>query len=529
MRKKILSIALFSVLMLSVCACKNNKVAQELEGDNSKINVELSTEEPTPEELVRGLENITASKDMCIDISTDFGAKISINAEADGVSATADMNAALTVDMKKDKDTVSVEGKLLINALDEEVTQPLNMWLQLSDNEYTVYQYDQDYEKWTRETGDIEDLIEGFEELKAENKKMSLTDVLADMKLTSNDNTYEVVANVDMEKLNETLKSLDELEFEYLESDSDIKLEDMNVSVTMIFHKSSKNIKEIIVELKTDAIEIDNVILSVDEVKLTIKINEISEETAIEIPEDIVEEAVASGQLGLEEIETEEYREEESKNIPEKTTGINANADWKNFSVVIDNKLITIPCDYNKIAEAMGADIKESQKESFLDSGYYALCNMYKDNNLALYIQVSNDTDEMIKYNDGSVIDISQTKYQVEKGAKVVTFPGGLVVGQEIEESKLIELFGEPDKTYEYQSDDSDYWSKEYRWCMDKTWTTTNNYEINVVKGVIDQISINHTYQFFRIMRGNPRFMSKACVIAHVPYGCAEMKAQVKE
>ena len=67
-----------------------------------------------------------------------------------------------------------------------------------------------------------------------------------------------------------------------------------------------------------------------------------------------------------------------------------------------------------------------------------------------------------------------------------IIFPGGLKVGDSITDAKLTELFGVPNDSKDYSG------SKQYTYLSDTTWTTTNNFKISVVDGVIDEIQLDH-------------------------------------
>ena len=115
---------------------------------------------------------------------------------------------------------------------------------------------------------------------------------------------------------------------------------------------------------------------------------------------------------------------------------------------------------------------------------------MYKNDKLALYTEVLNDTENPMLYTNCKITRVSQTKYQVSQGATPIIFPGGLKAGDSITEDKIIELFGSPDDKDNYTNDN--YVSNTYKYVEDKTWTTTNNFEITVVNGIIDQIELDH-------------------------------------
>lgn len=165
-------------------------------------------------------------------------------------------------------------------------------------------------------------------------------------------------------------------------------------------------------------------------------------------------------------------------------------SEWTNYEIIINNENITLPCSYETLSTKTIATMNDASALSYLQPNYYSLVNLYKDGNLVLYTEIFNDTDTNILYTQGKVTRVSQTKYHITMGATEITFPGNLKAGQEITKEQLIELFGEPSNEYNYTSDG--YISDKYSYYSDSIFTTTNYYEIVVVNGVIDQITLDH-------------------------------------
>lgn len=164
--------------------------------------------------------------------------------------------------------------------------------------------------------------------------------------------------------------------------------------------------------------------------------------------------------------------------------------DWKEYKVTVNDKTLTLPTTYNELSTATSFSLKSADTKSYLEKDYYTLINMYKNEKLALHIEVLNDTEEDKLYTDCKITRISQTKYQVSQGADVISFPGNLKAGEKITEAKIIELLGEPNDVKEYSSDG--YESKTYKYYENSSWTTTNHYEITVVNGIIDQLQLDN-------------------------------------
>lgn len=198
------------------------------------------------------------------------------------------------------------------------------------------------------------------------------------------------------------------------------------------------------------------------------------------------------------ELGNQQIVDENNDNVDSDNEGNNGNEvisgnvanDWKEYEVLVNNKSIVLPATYEELSGATGFTLKSSDLSSYVQGGYYVLLNMYKNDKLALHVEVLNDTDGDLLYTDCKVTRVSQTKYQVSQGADVVVFPGGLKVGDSITEAKIIELFGTPNDIDEYSSDG--YESRTYKYVENSNFTTTNNYVIKVFNGEINELQLDN-------------------------------------
>lgn len=85
----------------------------------------------------------------------------------------------------------------------------------------------------------------------------------------------------------------------------------------------------------------------------------------------------------------------------------NSNTNWKNYELSVNNVTLKLPCTYNDLSYATLAAMKDVDLNSTLAINYYALVNMYKENKLALSIEILNDTGANIVYKDGKVTRVS--------------------------------------------------------------------------------------------------------------------------
>ena len=174
----------------------------------------------------------------------------------------------------------------------------------------------------------------------------------------------------------------------------------------------------------------------------------------------------------------------------EENKDIDVSNDSDVYEFIVNGYEIELPCSYDDLKKATGFSMKSSDENSVLSNNYYTIVNMYKNDKLALYTEILNDTGGDAKYTEGKITRVSQSKYQVSNGADKIVFPGGLTAGEEITIDKIKELFGEPTDTNEYSSDG--YESLTYTYNADTSWTTTNYFEIKVVNGVIDEITLDN-------------------------------------
>ena len=177
--------------------------------------------------------------------------------------------------------------------------------------------------------------------------------------------------------------------------------------------------------------------------------------------------------------------------VNSKTTTTNTiNNNWKDYTISINGKTLSLPVSYEELKNASGFSIKSVYDNTTIPTKHYVLANLYKDDKLAVSVELTNKTDSDLKYVDSSVTRISQDKFSTEQtGIENVIFPGNLKTGMNITKEEIFKLFGEIE-VKEYKSDN--YVSETYKYTSDDTWKTLNYYEIRVVNGVIDSLTLDH-------------------------------------
>lgn len=182
--------------------------------------------------------------------------------------------------------------------------------------------------------------------------------------------------------------------------------------------------------------------------------------------------------------------------VNSKTTTTNTNTtktinnNWKDYTISINGKILSLPVSYEELKNASGFSIKSVYDNTTIPTKHYVLASLYKDDKLAVSAVLTNKTDSDLKYVDSSVTRISQDKYSTKQnGIENVIFPGNLKTGMNITKEQIFKLFGEIE-VMEYKSDN--YVTETYRYTSNDTWTTSNYYEIRVVNGVIDSLTLDH-------------------------------------
>ena len=164
---------------------------------------------------------------------------------------------------------------------------------------------------------------------------------------------------------------------------------------------------------------------------------------------------------------------------------------WKDYQVSINGTVLTLPCTYSELNSVTGAELKSSEVKSYIQSGYYTTASLYKDDSLVMYIELSNSTEEDQLYTDCMVTKIGYSQYTDKNLDADIVFCGNLQVGQTMTVDDIKAILGEPQDSYEYT--DTDYISTTLRYEDENIWMSSyNSYNITIVNGVIDDISLKH-------------------------------------
>lgn len=165
--------------------------------------------------------------------------------------------------------------------------------------------------------------------------------------------------------------------------------------------------------------------------------------------------------------------------------------EWKDYQIGISGKTYKIPMTYKELSTATGFTIKDTYSNTTIPTKHYTSVNLYMNDKLALYTEITNNTGTDMKYTDGMVTRVTQTMYQASNGAEKIIFPGGIKVGDTITETEINLLYGTPNDVKTYGT------STQYIYLSDTTWTTTDNFKITVKDGVIDEIQLDNRSAVF--------------------------------
>jgi len=169
----------------------------------------------------------------------------------------------------------------------------------------------------------------------------------------------------------------------------------------------------------------------------------------------------------------------------------NSSTDWKSYEVVINGTKIVLSTTYANLNQITGFAMKSSDAKLYLSNNNITFVDLYKNDNSALIIDIINDTGMDALYTDCKVVRVTQTNYQVSKGADLVYFPGNLKVGESITKDKLIELFGTPTDIYEYISEGDE--TITYKYAENSNYNTHNFFVVKVLNGVIDELALDRS------------------------------------
>lgn len=98
---------------------------------------------------------------------------------------------------------------------------------------------------------------------------------------------------------------------------------------------------------------------------------------------------------------------------PGNTDDDKISTNWDDYEVIINWTVLELPCSYSELSRLTSTIMQTAYENSYLQSGYYGLLNLYKNDKLALSVEILNDTNKDILYSEGKITRITQTSYHV--------------------------------------------------------------------------------------------------------------------
>lgn len=239
------------------------------------------------EELLNGVKETAEKGGDYNDMGMTFDVAGKIDAGAlTGESAEPTlMEAALsgTMTVKMDADTTNTEGSVTIKMMGIEQPQEVKTWTQKNeDGTMTSYEFDTDSNSWTFTTDTAEE--EKAEEATSDDIK-DIVDAIKDCKVEQNSDGYKITGSLDLNKIMEKAKETEAaagVDFDSVKQYTD----KLNIKVAIDFDKD-KNLKNI--EISVDKIEEEAFVL--EKAVITINVNSLAGETALDVPEDVTSNA----------------------------------------------------------------------------------------------------------------------------------------------------------------------------------------------------------------------------------------------
>ena len=479
-------------------------------------------------ELLQKSQEVMSEVNYHMDMKMALDILMDVSAEEEGMSMG--MKIDMPVEMKASGDfvdkyahmDVNVEGEMEFamefagesESQKEELDESMETYIVTSDEHVAVYTKEKDGD-WEIENKVVDEYVEPSTFINNED----IAKIFEEVEMKELESGYKVEIPF------EELLKIDEVKDaakESFEETSQVDFDDFakaleDVKVVYEFNEDCYLTKLAVDEIKLDLSELmkeetedlDNAVVEMSfgfEMNFD-KFGEIKVD-AVKVPKDVVDNAKAKTEDSDDDApmfgfdgNDEELIPEESATKEEDDTAANLSEDdavsvsgnWNDYAFNINGKELRLPCSYEELKAATGYEMKSSHAKSFLEGESYINVNLYdKEENLMLYVDILNETKEDLQYTNCKVISVWQTDSQVEYGAKPITFPGGLKVGQEMTKEKLEELFGKPQDTYE-DKEDPEWAYEKYTYCEDPDWSTRNTYEFTIVNGIITEIALDHT------------------------------------
>ena len=78
---------------------------------------------------------------------------------------------------------------------------------------------------------------------------------------------------------------------------------------------------------------------------------------------------------------------DKTEDFIDKIEDLNITNNWSNYGFSLNNQVVKLPCNYSELSNIVGFKMKSAEEKSYISPNYYTLVNLYKNDNLALYIE----------------------------------------------------------------------------------------------------------------------------------------------
>lgn len=181
--------------------------------------------------------------------------------------------------------------------------------------------------------------------------------------------------------------------------------------------------------------------------------------------------------------DTNEPTSEKTPQVNNEAVKAMANTEWSDYTVCLNGKTITLPCEWETFKSETGFDFKDSENAAeTLGSNYYTTSVAVINGDQTIYVRFINSSDAETTIDKCMVAGINADNfYDCD-----VVFAKGIRPNDTADKDSITALFGEPSDVYD--SEDSDF----HIYTYDDVNSAYNSFEITVSDGKISGIDLEH-------------------------------------
>ena len=272
------------------------------------------TKTPTPDELLQNAWGTDEVESVDMDLVLDLGAKVDMS-ELTGEDASMNMDITADINMKSSEDVSYMEGNVGINLFGMSMDEAIKAYTVNDNSEITTYTYNAENDCWYKSEGESNSLIDTDSVTTLDTTMFS--NFTMD-EVTKDSMEYVLRGSVDFADLSNKLGMTTEDLFEGVNTNG-VNMDEFKFDTVLTFDKETKLMKSMDFDINTDSIEMEEG-TEFTKFKMTLKINKING-VDIDIPSDIIENAVDELETGLDVPMNGEFTEEaEEESTSESST-----------------------------------------------------------------------------------------------------------------------------------------------------------------------------------------------------------------